>query len=123
MAVQGSAVKFVYLKTGTRPANPDENTIYFAPASQSIYVGSIPVINGIETANNFNHLNERVDQIDDQIADMTTAIEVLESKAITVEITGSGTDIVDASFDDTNNVLTITKGDPPPIIWEVVGSV
>ena len=110
MATKGSPVKFVYLQTGVAPASPDANTIYFAPESHSIYVGDVPVVDGITINQNFDTIGQKLEELEQKIGD-----------AIHIEITGSGPVIVDAQFDDDTKTLTITRGSDPDngIFWAV----
>jgi len=106
MAIQGSKVKFVYLETGLRPANPDESTIYFAPESHSIFVGSNEIINGASMDARIDGLSTTVDEISQYLDDMGASIDI--------NIEGEGDVLVDAQFDEINNVLVLTRGDVDP---------
>ena len=113
MATIGGLVRFVYLYTGVRPADPEENTIYFAPESQSIYVGDVPIVDGI-----------RLDSIETSITNLNDAIQDIQTQVdnpITVVVQGSGSVLVDASYDSNSRVLTLQKGSAGDgLVWDVV---
>lgn len=148
MAIVGSPVKFVYLQTGDKPSNPNEDTIYFAPESNSIYVGDVPVVDGLKTNQQIatlqrqeqvlNHLvtdihedivdiEQNVASIGDTVINVQTDIQelrddvdALEASQISVDVSGEGNVVADAEFDTTTNKLTLVKGDVPRSSWEVI---
>lgn len=114
MATIGGLVKFVYLYTGVRPRDPEENTLYFAPESQSIFVGDVPIVDGI-----------RLDSVENSITQINEAIQDIESELenpVTVIVEGSGNALVDASYDSTNKILTLRKDTVSGggLIWDVI---
>ena len=109
MATKGSAVKFVYLRTGVRPTSPDQNTVYFAPESKSIFVGDTEMVNGKKIQLDLDQLGTTVHNLEEQIG-----------RKVEVEIVGEGNVIVDAELNTETYVLTLTKGQSEELIWDVI---
>lgn len=108
MATQGNRVKFVFVRTGLRPVDPDPDTIYFVPGSKSIYVGDEPIVSTLEVEQDINQLTQDVNR--------------LENEQIRVDITGEGSYVTDAQFDTETHQLTLTKGEGDAgSRWDVVG--
>lgn len=98
MATNNSRVQFSFVPTGKSvPASPDQNTIYFVQSEKQIYVGSTLI-----AVNNSDEISQ--------------AIEAVTAAAITVEITGSGNNVVDAAYNSSTHKLTLTKGSVPEYV-------
>lgn len=108
MAIIGSPVKFVYLQTGVRPANPDESTVYFAPESSSIFVGDVAVIDG--------------QLLQNEIADLQDAVSDLEANQMSIDITGEGNVVANAEFNQDTKTLVLTKDEfkESELTWDVI---
>ena len=94
----GNKVKFAYVGTGRpSPAYPDPDTVYFLEEAKEIRVGSQLFAN-----------------VDMNAVDMETLMSILEAYTVkSLEITGSGNNVEDISFNTANGKITVTKGNLP----------
>lgn len=97
MAV-GNDVRFAYVSTGSSmPSYPDADTIYFLEEAKEIRVG--------------NRLFANVDM---DAIDMATLASVLEAYTVkSIDVTGSGDNVADISFNSASGRITVTKGNLP----------
>lgn len=77
MALSGKAVKFVYLLTGTQPADPQEDTIYFSHDGKCIYVGDEKMA---DLSPSFSDIEDYVDRAIDE--NLGPAVEAAVGPAV-----------------------------------------
>lgn len=93
----GNAVKFAYYAGDNVPSSYDNDTIYFLEGPKQIKVGS-----------------KLLGNVDENAVSVSQLQTILESYTVkTVEVTGTGNVIANASFNSASSKLTLTKGTLP----------
>lgn len=95
----GNAVKMVYVNGSELPASPNEDTVYFVAGSGKLYVGSQIIA------------DLALPTLTSEVTRLEGLIDAVEAGGVVIEVTGSGSDVVDAAYDSSTKTLTITKGD------------